>query len=194
MAPSSFGREAPFQEKIPRKISIETFLRKYRKGGAGIKYEFNKGIIEKTDSMRFGEQYIADNIQKAFELTQASAEGSRLVQELEIWTARDQWRKPDICLITPAQIKAAASGKEPVPVFIIEVISKNDAILVVKDKVFEYFKAGVQMLWHVFPHNNKVEIYYSAYKSETFEGDQICSAEAVVPGFKMTASSVFELP
>lgn len=54
--------EFPRVEKPPRKVSIQTFLRKYVKGGPGVKYEFNNGIIEKTDSMRFSEQYIANNI------------------------------------------------------------------------------------------------------------------------------------
>lgn len=35
------------QTELPRRISLATFLKKYREGGDGIKYEFNNGIFKK---------------------------------------------------------------------------------------------------------------------------------------------------
>lgn len=83
--------------KAAKKISIETFLRKYRKGGPGVKYEFNQGIIEKTGAKKLSAQYIADNLFEKFEQTPAAKRRERLVQELEVWTSGEQFRKPDLC-------------------------------------------------------------------------------------------------
>ena len=47
MSAETIYRQAPVPEKTPRKVSIQTFLRKYRKGGPGTKYEYNNGVIEK---------------------------------------------------------------------------------------------------------------------------------------------------
>ncbi|MEZ4961561.1 MAG: Uma2 family endonuclease [Saprospiraceae bacterium] len=183
-----------FTEKQPRKISIETFLKKYRKGGPGVKYEFNKGIIEKTEAMKFKEQYIVSNLTHVFDRTPAKNAGSMLVQELEVWTSKDQWRKPDLAFITKAQIAAGANGEEPIPSFLVEAISKNDSIIQVKNKVREYFKAGVKILWHIFPDSETVEIYRSPEDIEVCSGDKICSAEPVVEGFKLKAKDVFVKP
>jgi Uma2 family endonuclease len=191
---STASIESPHVEKPPRKVSIETFLRKYVKGGPGIKYEFNNGIIEKTDSMKFKEQFIILNLQNAFEGTPAHQKKGLLTAELEVWTSETQLRKPDLAFITLEQIRQGADGKEPMPEFIIEVISKNDPILVVKDKVYEYFKAGLKVLWHVFPHNQTVEIYRSPQEIEVCSGEQICSAEPVVEGFNIKTQGIFKKP
>lgn len=186
--------EFPRVEKPPRKVSIQTFLRKYVKGGPGVKYEFNKGAIEKTDSFGFREQYITYNILNGFEKTVNAKKRNRIVQALEVWTSETQLRKPDLAFITLEQIRQGAEGKEPMPEFIIEVISKNDPILIVKDKVYEYFKAGLKVLWHVFPHNQTVEIYRSPQEIEVCSGEQICSAEPTVPGFKIKTQDIFKKP
>ena len=158
------------------------------------RYEYNNGIIEKTETMKFKEQYIFLNLQRLFITTPAFKEEGLLVQELEVWTSESQWRKPDVSFITSPQIEAATEENEPIPEFIIEVISKNDKINEVKNKVDEYFSAGVKILWHIFPELKKVEIYRSADKSETFSKNGICSAEPVIEGFKITVADVFSKP
>ena len=187
-------REAPYKEKKPRKISIHTFLEKYRKGAPGVKYEFNNGIIEKTEAMKFKEQFIVVNILNQFEKTPAARRSAKIVQELEVWTSKTQWRKPDMAYITLEQTRAAAGGAEPIPEFIIEVISKNDEVNVVKGKVYEYFKAGVKILWHIFPDFDRVEIYRSPDDIEVCSGKKLCSAEPVAEGFKIEAEAIFKTP
>ncbi len=193
MATNTLTREAPYKEKQPRKISIEAFLRRYRKGKPGIKYEFNNGIIEKSDAMRFSEQYITLNMLNHFDKTLPAGNGCKIVNELEVWTSENQFRKPDLSFITPEEIYAATQGNEPVPEFLIEVISKNDKINQVKNKVYEYFNSGVKVLWHIFPELKVVEVYHSPEKYETFSGDKICSAEPVVEGFNMKAQDIFKI-
>lgn len=192
MSAETIYRQAPVPEKPPKKVSLQTFLRKYRKGGPGMKYEYNRGVIEKMDAMKAKEQYLALNIQRRFTQTKAAEDGGQIVQELEVWTSSDQWRKPDLAFISIEQTKAAMQGYEPVPEFIIEVISPNDQINRVKNKVYEYFDAGVKVLWHVFPEQQVVEVYRSPEDLEVCSGGKLCSAEPVVKGMVMPAAEVFK--
>jgi len=186
-------RKAPYKTAPKqKKVSIETFLEKYRKGGPGVKYEYNKGIIEKTETMKSKEQHIFRNLQHLFDKTTVYKNGGLIVQEMEVWTSENQWRKPDVSYISSAQIEAAADGFEPVPEFMIEVISKTDKINEVKNKVKEYFKAGVKLVWHIFPALQQVEIYYSANKSETFIDDEMCSAAPIIEDFTISVNDIFK--
>ncbi|MBK8565437.1 MAG: Uma2 family endonuclease [Saprospiraceae bacterium] len=188
-------REAPYQVKIPKRISIETFLLKYRKGGPGVKYEFNNGIIEKSSAMRLSEHYIIANLLAVFQKTPAFAQRSHLTSELEVWTSETQWRKPDLSLVTIEQTRAAMDGFEPVPEFVIEVVSPNDKINQIQEKIKEYFAAGVKIIWLIFPHSQNVYIYRNLSQHiEECSGDQICSAEPIVEGFKMKAADIFKRP
>jgi len=92
-------------------MSIDTFLKRYRKGKPGVKYEYNNGIIEKTETMKFKEQYIFLNLQRLFITTPAFKEEGLLVQELEVWTSESQWRKPGVSFITSPQIRGCYRRK-----------------------------------------------------------------------------------
>jgi Uma2 family endonuclease len=192
MSANTIQREAPVKKKPPRKMSIHTFLRKYSEGGPGVKYEYNKGVVEKSEAMKMKEQYLVFNILRHFSDTKAAKEGSQIIQELEIWTSEEQWRKPDLSFLTIEQARAGAQGYEPIPEFIIEVISSNDKINLVKNKVYEYFQAGVKVLWLVFPEQKVVEVYRSPEDLVVCSGAKLCSAEPVVEGFVMKAEEVFK--
>ncbi|HMQ46747.1 MAG TPA: Uma2 family endonuclease [Saprospiraceae bacterium] len=192
MSGNTIYRAAPLQVKPPRKVSLNTFLRKYSKGKPGIKYEYNKGLIEKTASMKAHEQYLVFNLLKHFSSTPSAKQGHQIVQELEIWTSSNQWRKPDLAFLTVEQARAGAQGFEPIPEFIIEVISPNDKINIVKNKVYEYFNAGVKILWQLFPEQQVIEVYRSPEDVELCSGDKKCSAEPIVEGFVLSAADVFK--
>ena len=195
MGTSAIYREAPHQEKLPRKVSLETFLRKYREGAPGVKYEFNNGVIEKSDTMKLTEHYIILNLQDVYKNTKAFAERALLTSEVEVWTSDTQFRKPDLAFVTLEQTRAAFDGFEPMPEFVIEVISPNDKINQMQEKIKEYFSAGVEIIWLIFPHTQSVYIYRnSSQHIEECSGDQICSAEPTVQGFKLSAADIFKRP
>ncbi len=195
MGTSAIYREAPYQEKLPRKVSLETFLRKYREGAPGVKYEFNNGVIEKSDAMKLTEHYIILNLQDVYKNTKAFAERALLTSEVEVWTSDTQFRKPDLAFVTLEQTRAAFDGFEPVPEFVIEVVSKNDNFNQLGNKIDEYFLAGVEIVWVIAPHLNQVQIHRKSSENiQRCTGDQICSAEPIVEGFKMKAADIFKRP
>jgi Uma2 family endonuclease len=177
------------QTEMPRRISLATFLKKYREGGKGVKYEFNNGIIEKTGSFQRSEIYVYSNILRVFRFTKAFSEGAVIVSEVETWTSETQFRKPDISFWIHQQI---IEEMESVPLFAIEVISKNDAINVVNNKVLEYFKSGVQVLWHIFPEQRMVYVFTSPSHITVCFEDDICSAAPVLEDFEISVNGIFK--
>ena len=179
----------PYGEtEMPRSISLATFLKKYREGGKGVKYEFNNGIIEKTESMKKEEIYMYKNLEKVFRHTTAYAEDGALISEVETWTSDTQLRKPDISFWTRQQ---QIEEGESVPLFAIELISKNDAINVVNNKVLEYFKSGVKVLWHIFPEQRMVYVFTSPSQITVCFEDDICSAAPVLTDFEISVDGIF---
>ena len=185
------GEQAPNFEP---EISLEKFLEKYRKGGEdGMKWEWNNGVIEKTTAMKLKEQYIVRNLARRFYQTTSYQNGNELTFELEVWTTPVKWRKPDGAYLTNQQIIDGANGIESMPLFVIEVISKNDDINIVMNKVDEYFAAGVQVIWHIFPEQKMVHIYRSLDLIEVCRKDKICSAAPVLPDFEIKVSDIFKI-
>ena len=177
------------QTEMPHRISLATFLEKYREGGAGVKYEFNNGIIEKTYAMKKNELYICKNLEKVFRHTAAYADDAMLTPEVETWTSKTQFRKPDISFWTRQQ---QIEDTQSVPLFAIEVISPNDLINVVNNKVLEYFKAGVQVLWHIFPEQKMVYVFTSPSQITVCFEDDICSAVPVLADFEISVNGIFK--
>jgi Uma2 family endonuclease len=189
-------REPPYKVKKPRKISIETFLRKYRDGAPGIKYEYNNGIVEPSDTVDLKDFHIVYNLRKQFEKSVAAQMGDSLECETEIWTSSSQLRKPSLSFFTLEQIRAGFDGFQPIPAFLIELISSTDTIGIVHDKVSEYLAAGVKIIWLIFPNIHQVQIHKSNSPSvhSVCSDDQICSAEPVAEGFKIKAADIFKRP
>lgn len=181
---------SPYQPKKPQRMPFETFLKKYQKGWNGFKYEWNNGIIEKTSAMKQNELYIVKNLSKIFLTTQAAIEGGWLSSEIEVWTTNVQWRKPDLAFFTEAQIMSRTNNN--IPPFVIEVISTFDPINIVTNKVIEYFKAGVEVVWHIFPEQQMVYIFTSPKLITVCEGDDICSAAPALPDFQIAAKDIFK--
>lgn len=182
---------SPFQPKKTRRMTFETFYKKYAKGLNGYKYEWNNGIIEKTTAMKQKELRIIRNLSKAFSTTQAAKDDGVFNSEIEVYTTSTQWRKPDMAFFTNEQINQAEQDINTIPSFVVEVISTHDPINIVTNKVLEYFKAGVQVVWHVFPEQQMVYIFTSPKHITVCEGDDICSASPALPDFEIAAKDIF---
>jgi Uma2 family endonuclease len=185
---------SPYQPKKQPRVTFETFLKKYQKGFNGFKYEWNNGFIEKTTATKQNELYIIRNLSKVFLTTIAALEGGWLTSEMEVWTSTTQWRKPDIAYFSNEQILTSASNQQNIPPFVIEVISTFDPINIVTNKVIEYFKAGVEVVWHIFPEQQMVYIFTSPKHITVCEGEDICSASPspALTDFQIAAKDIFK--
>ena len=191
---SIVGEQSPNApaHRTPKRISLEKFYQ--WKPVDGFKYEWVDGKIEKTTrSMTPDQQYIALNLQDKFIPTKAFQQGDRLVVETDATLSPREVRRPDISLMTRHQIKECASGAAFLPAFAIEIISKNDNINKVREKLEAYFKSGVQVVWHIFPALKKVDVYTSPKKVVVLAENDLCSAAPAVPDFEISVNDLFKI-
>jgi len=173
--------------------TLEKFLA-WVKPEDGFKYEWNNGVIEKSLKMiNFKNFYIVERLTDLFySLKKQLPAGGQLFTEPQSMTSKEQLRIPDMAYYTANQIEQGARGEiPPVPSFIIELISDNDPQPKVLEKVDEYFNAGAQIVWLVQPQSRLVYVYTSPLEVYICRDDRVCSAEPVIPGFKISAGELF---
>ncbi len=160
----------------------------------GFLYEFENGFAIPTDGMRKEERYLVRNVQVAFQKTKAFQEKGYMFEESSIWITPDQKRIPDMAFFTDDQIKESQSpDSEPIPSFVIEIISPSDRVKTVESKVIEYFEAGIQVVWHIHPSLRMVRVFTSPRQNVTcFENDTF-NAAPVISDLQMTVEELFAL-
>ncbi len=179
------------QSPAPSKaVTLDAYFKKYRDLEDGFKYELVNGNVEKTHrTMTPAQTFILNNLMRRFIGTKAYENGGNLFVEIEMLTKPDQIHKPDICYRSAKQI---VDGDFSPSEFVVEVISPNDKFEKVKDKLREYFAAGVKVVWHIFPAHLEVEVYTSARRSDVFSGADTVSAAPAIPDFQLKVDEVFK--
>ena len=182
----------PAKEKY---ISRETFEKRYLTREDKYKYEWVDGVVEKTE--RIMNQYhdlLSDNLIYLFyQLKFGNKISGRLTKEVDTFFLPKIHRRPDLCWFSGEQSVKIAEGKEQVPEFVVEIISKNDRIRKVKEKMKNYEDAGVKCVWLIYPDLEEVEVCHGV-KTVTYRGTETISAAPVLPVFEMTVADVFKKP
>ena len=172
-------------------ISKEDFLREYSDMEDGFKYEWNNGIIEKTLSMKQDQLIIQSILLRIFINTRLFMEGGLLTSEGNMDTTPTQLRKPDLAIYTGDQLKTMTTGENQVALWVAEVVSDNDNANKINDKIEEYFNAGVQVVWIIYPHSKQVNVYTAIDKSTICRGKTVCSGAPAIGGFEIAAEELF---
>lgn len=135
--------------------------------------------------------YIVDNLESHFVQTAAYQLGNRLFNEPEIWTSETQVRAPDLAYLTKKQIRKETPDEKTISPFVIEVVSQTDRMYKVTEKLREYFKAGVEVVWLILPESEEVYVYTSPLEVSISHGDKPCFAGSVLSDFNITAADIF---
>ncbi len=159
----------------------------------GWKYEWEHGfIVSGEEYMQKTQWFIVNNIVRAFGASAAYSRGDCLMPETDVVFERTgTQRRPDVAYLTKEQIQAGSRGENPVPAFVIEIVSKHDNSNKLERKVQEYFSAGVQVVWYVYAEVRLVRVFTSAKHSDTLSDDELCSANPALPDFAMKVSDIF---
>ena len=146
------------------------------------KYEWNNGKIERTDYMKFDERILVSRLCRRFTQTEAYKQEGDLLPEADIYTSPDKYRRPDVAFLTKDQINGSGiEVKYAIPSFVIEVISPNDRIKYLEEKLQEYFDAGIQVVWHIFPNTRQFWICSDPLHHSVHSGSDVCSAGPALP-------------
>jgi Uma2 family endonuclease len=156
----------------------------------GYKYEWNDGEIIKFNGMNNKQVYIYNVLSRLFS-KKGYIENGTLVSEYDTILSGIQMRRPDIAFLTNEQINQGRKGVDVIPEFVIEIISGNDKLYPVQEKIKEYFKAGVKVIWLILPEEEMVEIYTSRRDVKICIEDDLCTATPVLPAFEIKVSELF---
>jgi Uma2 family endonuclease len=125
----------------------------------------------------------------------------RVVQEMifDLRPAVDRERRPDVAFVSferwarNRQVPRTRSWAV-VPDLAIEIVSPTNTADEVADKVGEYFRVGVRLVWVVYPRHLKIYSYRSPTDLRVLAvGDELDGGE-VLPGFRARLESMFEQP
>lgn len=82
---------------------------------------------------------------------------------------------------------------ESAPVLAVEILSPSNTWGEVTDKVQEYLKAGVALVWLFDPVFHTVQVYRPDAEPEMFNSQQELSGEPHLPGFRVEVVRLFSL-
>lgn len=77
------------------------------------------------------------------------------------------------------------------PDLCIEVVSPTDPAYDLRDKIEEYFEAGIAAVWIVYPHRELVDVYDSPFAHRTFRRSDTLTGSGVLSGFSLPLSELF---
>lgn len=106
----------------------------------------------------------------------------------------DTVRAPDCAFVTRERVPVPLPKEflSLAPDLAIEVVSPSDTAEDVNEKVAEWLKAGVRLVWVVHPRTRTVIMHHSLREATTLYENDTLSGEGVVPGFEMPVRDIFE--
>ncbi len=125
----------------------------------------------------------------------------RAVQEMifDLRPAVDRERRPDVAFVSfqrwarDRRIPQTRSWAVT-PDLAVEIISLSNTADEVADKLEEYFKVGVRLVWVVYPRQFKVYAYASPTEVRVLALRDELDGGDVLPGFQMALRTLFEQP
>jgi Uma2 family endonuclease len=106
-------------------------------------------------------------------------------------------RKPDVAFVSFGRFpdeQLPLGYARLAPDLAVEVVSPNDLYEEVDEKVEEYLRAGVRLVWIISPHNHTVRLYRLSGGSQSLRVNDELDGEDVVPGFRCPVRDLFPQP
>jgi Uma2 family endonuclease len=178
------------EQQSDNKISWEDFQERFLIREDEYKYEWVNGEVQITTRDTHKTQFhILRNLNRLlYTLYPVQKSFGEFIAEGDNFFSGNH-RRPDIAFYTDEQIQLGLDNKENTPNFVIEVISNNDQMNLVHQKMQDYYAADVKIVWHILPLVQQVHIYHGK-KMEVKQGSEICSAEGVIEGFTISVDDL----
>jgi Uma2 family endonuclease len=109
-------------------------------------------------------------------------------------------RRPDVAFVSYQRwaksrpIPPTDNAWDVVPNLATEVVSPTDIAEDLELKIDEYFRAGVQLVWVVFPMQKKIHVYSSPKQITVLLQNEALDGGTVVPGFHLVLAELFTEP
>ena len=109
---------------------------------------------------------------------------------------RDLQRRPDVSFVSRERwplkrLVPRSDAWEMVPDFVVEIVNPPTAAGDIAQKVEEYFRAGVRLVWVVYPDQQKVYVYGSPTAVRILQVGDDLDGGAALPGFRLPLADLF---
>src|SRR6266508_6524195 len=102
--------------------------------------------------------------------------------------------QPDVAFVRAHRLPSLAEQDRVgrlAPDLVVEVVSPTDRMSDVLDKVADYLRAGVPLVWVVEPKRRVVTVYRPDRSPRELGEDQELDGEEIVPGFRLAVADIF---
>jgi Uma2 family endonuclease len=106
-------------------------------------------------------------------------------------------RKPDVSFVAYGRFpgeQVPPGYAQLAPDLAAEVISPNDLYEEVDQKIEEYLRGGVRLVWVISPQNHTVRVYRVNGSSQSLREPDFLDGEEVLPGFRCAVRDLFPQP
>ena len=178
--------------KIQRPATVEDLL---RTSDDGQKYELVDGEILVSPAGMWHSEIggrILRMLGQAVDRTQA---GKVYQADVGIVLPNGNIRSPDVCFVRSEKLPGGESPEgfgEVIPDLVVEVLSPDDRMRQVADKIGEFLECGVPLVWLVDPKARTVTVYRSLSDTQRLTESATITADPVLPGFSAQVSEFFQ--
>lgn len=105
-------------------------------------------------------------------------------------------RSPDVSFTRKERLsggKPARGFENLAPDLCIEIISPTEDPNEMQRKLQEYFDAGAQQVWHLWPESVQATIYSALTEAVALQADDEITAGDLLPGFRVRVAALFDL-
>lgn len=107
-------------------------------------------------------------------------------------------RRPDVAFVSYERwaksrpVPRVGNAWDVVPNLATEVVSPTDSAEELDDKIAEYFRAGVELVWVVYPNQSKIHVHTLPTQPITVRlRNDVLDGGTVVPGFRLPLAELF---
>jgi Uma2 family endonuclease len=166
----------------------------------GVKQELVKGVVVEMPAPGFEHGEIQLNIASLIKVYLKSNPSGRVVTESGVRTEHDEdegdtVRGPDVSYYSAERLplgKRVVKYHDLPPDLCVEVVSPSNTKRQLRDKIQEYFAAGVRMVWRVDPEDRSVTVLTRPDQGQTLHESAELTGGDVLPGFSCRVAEFFE--
>lgn len=104
-------------------------------------------------------------------------------------------RAPDVSFIAKNRLtgmKRLPKGYfQGAPDLAVEILSPNNTVEEIHEKIVEYFDNGTQLLWVIHPDEQFVLVYHGVSPDKLLQVTDTLDGEQIIPGFSMPVANLF---
>jgi Uma2 family endonuclease len=113
----------------------------------------------------------------------------RAIVELRVQVAPDRFRIPDVCVIRKGDFEQIVTRP---PGLCIEVLSKDDTVRALEERIHDYLQFGVPTVWLIDPNTRLAFIYTPDGSRQDVTGGVLRAANPGYPDIEIALSALFE--